>query len=124
MALAQRDASAAATALGTALDALPTADVADEGVTVKFYLGEALWESGRRDDAADYFRGVAESELPRVQQPDQWVRSLWYLGEYHAERGDTDDALDYFERFLEYWSNSEVDRDRVERAQAFVEAND
>jgi len=120
MALARRDVASSARNLRAALEANPSRDISDEAVQIRFFLGESLWQTDRHDEAAELFRAIERTRLPRVNQPQHWVRSLWYLGRYHADRGESADAARYFSKFLEYWGNGELDRDKVEQARGFV----
>ena len=120
MAMARRDVESSSRDLRTALDANPGRDVADDAVQIRFFLGESLWQTDRRDEAAEVFRAIEGAGLPRVNQPQHWVRSLWYLGNYHADNGENESAERYFSRFLEYWGDGELDRDKVAEARDFL----
>lgn len=120
MAMARRDVESSSRDLRTALDANPGRDVADDAVQIRFFLGESLWETDRHDEAAEVFRAIERTGLPRVNQPQHWIRSLWYLGSYHADNGENESAERYFSRFLEYWGDGELDRDKVAEARDFL----
>ena len=34
----------------------------------------------------------------------------------HEKRGDTDEARAYYQRFVDYWKDGDMDRERVEEA--------
>lgn len=120
LAWARGDTEEAVRVLGLALAAMPKGDMDEQATEVRFYRGEALWNLGRTDEAAQEFRRIDEAKLNRVGLPIQWVRSLWYLGKYHADRGETEQARRYYEHFLEYWGDGEIDAERVAGARAFV----
>jgi len=46
----------------------------------------------------------------------EFVRSLYFLGEINERRGDRAKAADYYRRFLQYWGDGDIDRDRVAEA--------
>jgi len=120
MALARRDVDSSIRNLRGALEANPRRDISEEAVQTRFFLGESLWQADRHDEAVDLFRAIERTRLARVNQPQHWVRSFWYLGTYHADRGENVDAERYFSKFLEYWGDGELDRDKVATAQDFL----
>jgi tetratricopeptide (TPR) repeat protein len=120
IAMARRDVGSASRNMRTALEANPARDVNSEGIQIRFYLGESLWNTDRHDEAAEQFRAIETAGMPRVELPQYWVRALWYLGQYHADNGDDEMAAGYFARFIDYWGEGELDRDRVARARAFL----
>jgi len=121
MALARRDVDSSIRSLRTALEANAGAGVNEDAVQIRFLLAEALWETDRQDEAVAFFRDIEQTTLPRVNQPQYWVRSLWYLGSYHAGRGEAAEAERYFSKFLEYWDDGEVERDKVAAARDFLD---
>jgi len=120
MAMARRDVDSSIRNLRAALEGNPSRDISEEAVQIRFFLGESLWQTDRYDEAAELFSAIEQTSLARVNQPQHWVRSFWYLGSYHADRGDNAEAERYFSRFLEYWGDGELDRDKVAVAQDFL----
>ena len=120
MALARRDNDSSIRNLRAALEANPSRDISEEAVQIRFFLGESLWQDDRHDEAAELFQAIERGRLARVNQPQHWVRSLWYLGSYHAQRNENAEAERYFAKFLDYWGDGELDRDKVATAQNFL----
>ncbi len=48
--------------------------------------------------------------------PLQFVRSLYLLGQIAERAGDRDKAREYYQRFVGYWGDGEIDRDKVAEA--------
>jgi hypothetical protein len=46
----------------------------------------------------------------------QFVRSLYFLGQINERNGDTEKARSFYRRFVQYWENGEIDRERVAEA--------
>ena len=90
------------------------------GPRIAFALGEAYREAGRSADAERKFRQVADSWSTHIFQPAEFVRSHYELGRLLERRGDSAEARAYFEKFIEYWGNGDIDRDKVEYAGAFL----
>ncbi len=120
MAMGRRDVDSSIRNLRAALEANPSRDISEEAVQIRFFLGESLWQSDRHDEAAELFRAIEQTGLARVNQPQHWIRSFWYLGSYHADRDENAEAERYFSKFLEYWGDGELDRDKVETAEDFL----
>jgi tetratricopeptide (TPR) repeat protein/predicted Ser/Thr protein kinase len=88
---------------------------------VWFALGSAYMAQGRDDEAEKRFtRLVTGAE--RCTFPIEYVRSLYFLGQIAERRGDRDKAKDYYRRFVDYWGNGDIDRDRVADAKAKLTA--
>jgi cytochrome c-type biogenesis protein CcmH/NrfG len=49
----------------------------------------------------------------RLQTPFEYVRSLYYLAQIAERAGDRARARDYYARFLKYWKDGDIDRDKV-----------
>ena len=82
---------------------------------VWFALGSAYLKAG--DDAAAqprFERLVSGAE--RVLFPVEFVRSLYCLGQIAEHRGDKVAARQYFQRFVGYWGDGDIDRNKVEDA--------
>ena len=90
------------------------------GVLLLFHLGVAHWEAGEREEAAQRFQRIIKTELPRASQPIPYVRSFYYLGSYYKDQGNQEKARENFERFLSYWKDGSLDRERVEEAIQFL----
>jgi tetratricopeptide (TPR) repeat protein/TolB-like protein/predicted Ser/Thr protein kinase len=119
-ALARGDAEAAVPFLQAAQAALPPrgGDVIGQQphVLVWASLGQALFETGRVRDALPWFERVSGSGFERARQPAQYVRSFYFLGRIHEQQGDTTRARDAYRRFVGYWNDGDLDRDRIAEA--------
>jgi tetratricopeptide (TPR) repeat protein len=80
---------------------------------VWFALGSAELAAGNRADAAAHFQRVVDAGRGRVGAPLEFVRSLYLLGQIHEQTGDSARATAYYRRFVEYWGEGDMDRDRV-----------
>jgi hypothetical protein len=49
-------------------------------------------------------------------RPIEYVRSLYHLARIAEGAGDAAKAVEYYRRFLVYWGDGEIDRDKVEIA--------
>ncbi len=121
MAFARRDFTDSARNLEQALMLLPTRDITDEGVVLRYYLARSLWRLGREQESIPHLEAIRDATLSRGRQGVIWVRSLWLLGKFHADQGNTTEARRHYERFLRYWGDGELDRDQVEEARAYLQ---
>ena len=85
-------------------------------VSVSLSLGEAYLAAGKLEEAEARFRNVAASGDRRTYSPVDYVRSLYFLGQTAERRGNADKAREYYRKFLEYWRDGDMDRDRVAEA--------
>jgi len=46
----------------------------------------------------------------------EFVRSLYFLGQISERRGDRARARAYYQRFVNYWGDGDIDRERVAEA--------
>ena len=84
-------------------------------------LAMAYLESGDHQEAASWFQRVAESGYEHIYSPIPYVRSFYFLGRIHENRGDMDKAREYYRRFIEYWKDGDIDRERVEEAKRKID---
>ena len=87
-----------------------------EFVLCRYGLAEALLAAGRYDEAARYFELVTTAKGGRLAYPELYVRSFFFLGQLAEKRGDAAAARRHYERFLFYWKDGDLDRDRVAEA--------
>ena len=87
---------------------------------VWYSLGLAYFEDGEEEDALPWFQRAIESR-PHTFDPIAFVRSLYYLGRIHEELGDDEQARHFYQRFLNFWGEGDMDRDKVEEARDFLE---
>ena len=79
-------------------------------------MGQALLEAGRPSDALPWFRKVAESVNEHAFEPIDYVRSFYFLGRIYEQQGDLTKARESYQRFVNYWKDGDLDRDRVAEA--------
>ena len=88
----------------------------DEHVPLWFSLASAHLLNGDHDQAAAWFERVSQCTTEHINWPIQYVRSFYFLGKIHEERGETEQARAYYQRFVDFWGEGELDRDRVAEA--------
>jgi serine/threonine protein kinase/tetratricopeptide (TPR) repeat protein len=81
-------------------------------------LGRAHLMRGEAAEAAVWFRKLIDSGATRLITPLAFVRSHYFLGRCYDETGDPEQAREYYEKFVEYWGDGDLDRERVEEARA------
>ncbi len=86
-------------------------------VDIWYTLGEASLGAGRNEEAARWFQKVVESGVEHTVFPIQFVRSFYFLGTLHEKRGDMVKAREAYRRFVGYWKDGDLDRERVAEAQ-------
>ncbi|HUE85312.1 MAG TPA: hypothetical protein VMO26_04475 [Vicinamibacterales bacterium] len=52
-----------------------------------------------------------------MRHPELYVRSFYQLGRRYEANGDTAKAVDAYRRFVGYWRNGDMDRERVAEAE-------
>jgi tetratricopeptide (TPR) repeat protein len=87
---------------------------------VWYSLGLAHFEGGEGEQAAEWFQSAIDSR-PHTFDPVAYVRSFYYLGSIHADLGDDAQARHFYQRFLDFWGDGDMDRDKVEEAREFLE---
>ncbi len=80
-------------------------------------LGRALFEAGRPGEALPWFQKVAGSGHEHLREPIDFVRSFYFLGRIYEQQGDTAKSHDAYRRFVNYWKDGDLDRDRIAEAQ-------
>ncbi|MBI3491852.1 MAG: tetratricopeptide repeat protein [Acidobacteria bacterium] len=84
---------------------------------VWYAVGSAYLALKNDAEAATRFRRIVDSAEVRVSYPVEFVRSLYFLGQIAERRGDRTKAREYYRRFVEYWKDGDIDRDKVADAQ-------
>jgi tetratricopeptide (TPR) repeat protein len=92
----------------------------NEITNIRFALAEAYMDAGDGEKAAEHLRKIVDSGTRRVFRPVLYVRSYYLLGQIALERGDLEEARTYYQRFLDYWADGDLDRDRVAQAKRVV----
>jgi tetratricopeptide (TPR) repeat protein/TolB-like protein/predicted Ser/Thr protein kinase len=80
---------------------------------LRFELGSTYLDGGNHAEAAAQFDRIVKGGTQRVNNPTEFVRSLYFLGQISERKGERDKARDYYRRFVQYWGDGEMDRDRV-----------
>ncbi|SRR6266508_289399 len=122
-ALVRGDADTALRALAAAEQRLARSFVggpASPHAPIWFAAGEAHLAAHHDGEAAARFQKVVDSGELRIGSPIEFVRSLYSLGQISERRGDRAKAGEYYRRFLRYWGDGEIDRDRVAEARRKV----
>lgn len=86
-------------------------------VDIWFHLGSAYVTAGNDVEAARRFQRILDAGPSRLDAPMEYVRSLYLLGQISERRGDRAKAADFYRKFLQYWADGDIDRDRVADAQ-------
>jgi tetratricopeptide (TPR) repeat protein len=81
-----------------------------------YWTGRAQLAAGNDSAAAAAFDRVATAGYARMFSPIEYVRSLYYLGVIAERQGDRAKAREYYGRFLNYWKDGDIDRDKVAEA--------
>jgi serine/threonine protein kinase/tetratricopeptide (TPR) repeat protein len=122
MALDRGDAAGAVTALTQAEALLPARTSMGPPASqppLWFDLGSALVAAGRDAEAARRFERLITG-IERIHHPLEFVRSLYFLGQIAERRGDMPKARTYYQRFISYWGDGDLDRERVAHAKQVV----
>ncbi|MGH9386724.1 MAG: FlgO family outer membrane protein [Vicinamibacterales bacterium] len=121
VALSRRDFPSAIEQLTAAQASLPLRNgnvlVPAPHLPVWFALGEAYMGAGKPAEAEPWFQKVATSGHEHYSQPLEFVRSFYYLGKIHEAAGDMTKAREAYRRFVGYWKDGDLDRDRIAEAQ-------
>ncbi|HEY6211359.1 MAG TPA: FlgO family outer membrane protein, partial [Vicinamibacterales bacterium] len=78
-----------------------------------FDLARAYFDAGNDGEAASRFERIVNGGVRRAFIPVVYVRSLYFLGQISERKGDRAKAIDYYRRFVGYWGEGDIDRDRV-----------
>ena len=116
VALARGDVDAALRALSAAEQRLAPSFLGGPvapHVPIWFALGEAQLAAHHDAEAAARFQKIVDSGSLRTGSPIEFVRSLYFLGQINERKGDKAKAAEYYRRFVQYWGDGEIDRDRV-----------
>lgn len=116
VALAAGDGSGAVTLLTAVADALrPRGGVtAPSGqVSAWFDVATALQAAGREPEAVPWLERIVGAGHERVWGIAQYVRAHFLLAEILEKRGDTARARELYAKFLDYWRDGDIDRERV-----------
>jgi tetratricopeptide (TPR) repeat protein len=122
LALDRRDYARAVEELSKAESMLPRGVISAFGtprpanIRIWFSIGRAHFEAGQFAPATERFRKIVDGQSTRLFTPLEYVRSLYYLAQIAERQGDRAAARDHYARFLRYWMDGDVDRDKVAEA--------
>ena len=60
---------------------------------------------------------MAASGYERARSPIEYVRSFYFLGRIYEQQGDAAKSREAYRRFVGYWKDGDLDRDRIAEAQ-------
>ena len=83
---------------------------------VEYWTARAQLAGGNDAEAAPHFKKVVDAGWGRLFTPIEYVRSFYYLGQIAEKQGDRAKAREYYGRFLKYWQDGDIDRDKVQDA--------
>jgi tetratricopeptide (TPR) repeat protein len=121
MALGRGDARAAIDAITKAQATLrPRSATGPPSLHVPIWYGlaQAHLAAGDRAAAAAWFQRILDSRVERVHFPLETVRSHYFLGRIAERNGDRERAREHYLRFVGYWKDGDIDRERVAEARA------
>jgi tetratricopeptide (TPR) repeat protein len=79
----------------------------------EYVQGLAHLGLGNVDGARRHFETIVNAGYMRLYTPVEYVRSHYYLAQAAEKSGDSARARAHYERFLFYWKNGDIDRDKV-----------
>jgi serine/threonine protein kinase/TolB-like protein/tetratricopeptide (TPR) repeat protein len=82
----------------------------------EFVQGRARLGLGDTAAAQRHFEAVVNGGYWRLFMPIEYVRSHYYLAQIAEKTGDTAKAREHYLRFLFYWKDGDIDRDKVAEA--------
>jgi serine/threonine protein kinase/Tfp pilus assembly protein PilF len=85
-------------------------------VMLEYWSGRARFAQQDDAAAAGHFTEVVNAGFGRVVMPFEYVRSFYYLAQIADRAGDRAKAREYYGRFLTYWKDGDIDRDKVQEA--------
>jgi hypothetical protein len=88
----------------------------NEPIALWFDLGSAFMAGQRPKDALSRFQRVVDAGIPRLWNPVEFVQSLYFLAQCEDALGEHAKAVEHYRKFLQYWGDGDIDRDRVATA--------
>jgi serine/threonine protein kinase/tetratricopeptide (TPR) repeat protein len=85
-------------------------------VIAAYVQGLAHLGLGNVDAARGQFETIVTAGYLRLFTPIEFVRSHYYLAQIAERSGDPVKAREYYQRFLFYWKDGDIDRDKVAEA--------
>ena len=87
-------------------------------VPIWYSLATALRAAGRDADAAGWFAKIVDQRLESRNEPVRYARSVYQLAELQDHLGREQEALALYRRFVDLWSDGDLDREQVAAARA------
>ena len=82
----------------------------------EYVQGLAHLGLGNADAARRHFETIVNAGYMRLYTPMEYVRSHYYLAQIAEKTGDAAKARGHYQRFLFYWKDGDIDRDKVAEA--------
>jgi len=114
VALEMRDVDTAVSELTRAAALLPPNPL-ERGLPILYALACAEFAAGRDADARALFQQLVASSA-RTSAPLEFIRSVYFLATIADRHGEAVAAKEYYTRFLWYWGDGDLDRERVAEA--------
>ena len=85
-------------------------------VPLWYALAQAEMEAGRPQLAAVWLERILQSQVEHVEFPIRYVRSFYLLAKIRQREGKSEQARQLYRRFVDFWGDGDVDRERVAEA--------
>ena len=85
-------------------------------ILIAYWSARAQLGTGNHAEAEKLFTEVINAGWSRFFSPIEYVRSFYYLGQLAEKRDDGAKAREHYKRFLFYWKDGDIDRDKVQEA--------
>jgi serine/threonine protein kinase/tetratricopeptide (TPR) repeat protein len=85
-------------------------------VMLNYWRGRERLASGDYKAAIDSFNRTTSDPGLRQFHPFEYVRGLYYTAQAYEKSGDATNAREFYGRFVRYWKNADIDRDKVTEA--------
>jgi tetratricopeptide (TPR) repeat protein len=81
-----------------------------------YWRARAHLAGGDLDAAEQAFTTFVNSGFLRLSSPIEYVRAHYYLGQIAEKKRNASTAREHYARFLSYWKDGDIDRDKVAEA--------
>ena len=85
-------------------------------VRLNYWRGRERLASGDYKAAIDSFNRTTSDPGLRQFHRFEYVRGLYYTAQAYEKSGDATNAREFYGRFVRYWKNADIDRDKVTEA--------
>jgi tetratricopeptide (TPR) repeat protein len=97
-------------------------DPSSAGILVRFALGSVLFARGELERALSELEEVLEEKESLLYWPIPCVRALFLRAKLRGRLGDESGSRADAGKFLSYWGDGDLDRERLEEARQLVKA--